>query len=83
MIDKPGEMVELEGKAITIADKQKFYSELIYMTQTRGYKEGWAAWKFKEKFGVFPRSLQKVPTTPSLTTLSWLKSRAIAYSKRK
>jgi superfamily II DNA or RNA helicase len=83
VIDKPGELVELEGKMISIVEKQKFYSELIYMVQQRGYKEGWAAWKYKEKFGVFPRNLEKHPVAPSMATLSWLKSRAIAYSKRK
>lgn len=83
VVDKPGEMVELEGSAVTKEDKQSFYSELLFMVETRGYKEGWAAWKYKEKFGVFPRGLQKVSKVPSLKTLGWLKSRAIAYSKRK
>ena len=81
VIDKPGEMIELEGKAVTKDDKQLFYSELLFMVETRGYKDGWAAWKYKEKFGVFPRGLEKVAKTPSLKTLGWLKSRAIAYSK--
>ena len=83
VVDKPGEMVELEGKSVTLADKQDFYSQLIFMVQNRGYKEGFAAWKYKEKFGVFPRNMQKVPKMPSMETLNWLKSRAIAFSKAK
>lgn len=83
VVDTPGEMVELEGKSVTMVDKQKFYSELLFMVQTRGYKEGWAAHKYKEKFGVFPRNIQKVAVMPSIATLNWLKSRAIAFSKRK
>jgi len=82
VIDQPGEMVELEGKSVAKADKQAFYSELLYLVKNRGYKEGWAAWKYKEKFGVFPRLLEKIETMPSMQTLKWLKSRAIAYSKR-
>jgi hypothetical protein len=82
VIDQPGEMVELEGKTVAKADKQAFYSELLYLVKNRGYKEGWAAWKYKEKFGVFPRLLEKIETMPSMQTLNWLKSRAIAYSKR-
>jgi ribosomal protein L32 len=81
VIDQPGELVELEGKSVTKMDKQEFYSELLFMSDARGYKEGWAAWKFKEKFGVFPRSLEKVQRPVSLKTLNWLKSKAIAYSK--
>jgi superfamily II DNA or RNA helicase len=81
VLDQPGELVELEGKSVTKMDKQEFYSELLFMSDARGYKEGWAAWKFKEKFGVFPRMLEKVQRPVSLKTLNWLKSRAIAYSK--
>ena len=83
MLDQPGELVELEGKSVTKIDKQTFYSELLFMSKSRGYKEGWAAWKFKEKFGVFPRMLEKVEKMPSMKTLNWLKSKAIAYSKVK
>jgi hypothetical protein len=81
VLDQPGELVELEGKSVTKMDKQEFYSELLFMSDARGYKEGWAAWKYKEKFGVFPRSLEKVQRPVSKKTLNWLKSRAIAYSK--
>lgn len=51
------------------------------MVKNRGYKEGWAAWKYKEKFGVFPRALEKTERIPSLQTLNWLKSKAIAFAK--
>ena len=83
IIEKVGELVELEGKTVGKADKQTFYSELLYMVKNRGYKEGWAAWKYKEKFGVFPRALEKTERIPSMQTLNWLKSKAIAFAKRK
>jgi superfamily II DNA or RNA helicase len=83
IIEKVGELVELEGKTVSKVDKQTFYSELLYMVKNRGYKEGWAAWKYKEKFGVFPRALKKTERIPSLQTLNWLKSKAIAFAKRK
>lgn len=81
IIEKVGELVELEGKTVSKVDKQTFYSELLYMVKNRGYKEGWAAWKYKEKFGVFPRALEKTERIPSLQTLNWLKSKAIAFAK--
>jgi DNA repair protein RadD len=83
IIEKVGELVELEGKTVSKVDKQTFYSELLYMVKNRGYKEGWAAWKYKEKFGVFPRALEKTERIPSMQTLKWLKSKAIAFAKRK
>jgi superfamily II DNA or RNA helicase len=82
IVEKVGELVELEGKTVSKVDKQTFYSELLYMVKNRGYKEGWAAWKYKEKFGVFPRALEKTERIPSLQTLNWLKSKAIAFAKR-
>jgi hypothetical protein len=75
-----GVMTELSGNAKR-EDKQKFYSELIYVAQSRGYKPGWSAVKYREKFGVYPRGLVEVPSQPSLTTLGWIKSRQIAWAK--
>jgi hypothetical protein len=51
--------------------------------QQRGYKLGWAAQKFKEKFGAFPpwswNGAQPVQPSPSVS--SWVRSRNIAYAK--
>lgn len=78
-----GEMFELNttNGSNPIIDRQKFYSELLYYGQMRGYKEGWSAHKYKEKFGAFPRGLKKVASPVSPTTSSWIRSRMIAYSK--
>lgn len=46
------------------SDEQAFYSGLIDFAQRRGFKEGWASNKFKERFGVWPDRLDKVPMTP-------------------
>jgi hypothetical protein len=47
----------------------------------RGYKEGWAAHKYKEKFGVFPRGLTTGIKPTTNKTASWIKSRNIAWAK--
>jgi hypothetical protein len=47
----------------------------------RGYKDGWAAFKYKEKFGAFPRGLSDDTKTPSFNTLNWIKSKNIAWAK--
>ena len=79
-----GELLELQAtNAKLVIDNKQFYSELLYYAKVKKYKEGWAAQKYKEKFGVFPRSIPKeiAPTSPQ--TVKWIKSRMIAYSKAK
>ena len=49
----------------------------------KGFKEGWASHKYKEKFGVYPRGLSQVAKPPTTDTLNWIKSRAIAFAKAK
>jgi superfamily II DNA or RNA helicase len=84
IITVAGEMRELdERNRQIIIDSQKFYGEVLFYAKQKGYKEGWAAYKYKEKFNAFPPrswgSSQAIPTSPE--TLNWIKSRLIAYSK--
>lgn len=62
-------------------EKQHVYAQLRRIAIDRGYKEGWAAHKFRERFGVWPRGLLDIelPPTPALT--NWVRSRQIAYAK--
>ena len=69
-------------------DKQLFYSELIGYIRERNatgkdIKIGWAAYKFKEKFGEWPNNLHKTAQPPTVATRNWIKSRFIRQSKRK
>jgi len=85
ILSLPGELEELEAtnKKLQIANDQ-FYAELIYYGRMKGYQDGWAKHKYKEKFKVFPRGLKGVdPKPPSAETVKWVKSRMIAYSKGK
>jgi superfamily II DNA or RNA helicase len=79
-----GEMFELAAtNRQLMIDNKQFYSELLYYSKLKNYKDGWASHKYKEKYGVFPRSIPKEiqPTSPA--TLKWIKSRMIAYTKSK
>jgi hypothetical protein len=77
-----GEMHELtDGKRTDKKDQQRFYSELIMHAHDRNYKIGWAAYKFKEKFGTSPRGLQEIAAPISQKTASWIKHRNIAWAK--
>ena len=78
----PGELEELANANKKLhSSNQDFYSQLIFYGRSRGFKEGWAAYKYKERFGVFPRGLRESPQQPSMETMNWIKHRAIAYSK--
>lgn len=66
-----------------LGEQQQFYSEVLYFAKMRGYRDGWAAYKYKEKYGGFPRGLLQTPVAPTQKTLNWIRSRNIAYSKSK
>jgi superfamily II DNA or RNA helicase len=75
-----GEMQELKtGK--NKVDRQGFFSELLFYANERGYNPNWAAHKFKDKFGAWPRGLSEVPVNYSEETSRWIKSRNIAWAK--
>ena len=80
VITQAGKLEELNTGS-PLVDRQKFYSELLYYARMRGYKDGWVAHKYKEKFSVFPRGLSQQVEQPSPQTLSWIRSRAIAWAK--
>jgi DNA repair protein RadD len=65
----------------TIEEKHDFHCQLRAIAVERGYKSGWAANKYKEKFGAWPESTDDAPRPASDGVLRWVKSRAIAFAK--
>jgi superfamily II DNA or RNA helicase len=82
-----GQLVEITGKAgkkkpaPTHDEKQIFYSMALWMADERGYSEGWAAHKYRERFGVWPRNLTRDRVPADAAFLGWEKSRRIAWAK--
>ncbi|MDR5727525.1 MAG: DEAD/DEAH box helicase [Terriglobia bacterium] len=91
-----GELVEVKGgkapkksekapkkseRVYTMAEKQEFYSGLLYIAQQRGKAEGVAAHRYRDKFGAFPRGLQKVPSPPSFEVSQFDKHCRIKWAK--
>jgi len=77
-----GELHELsDANKSSTQVNQQFYSELLYYCRMRGYKDGWAAHKYKEKFGVFPRGLSTSTSPITQKTINWIRSRQIAWAK--
>jgi DNA repair protein RadD len=87
VIFQEGELALLRnGQANSAYDphlRMGWHAMLVYIAQTKGYKPGWAAHKYKEKFGTWPASRHIEPKEPSPEVLSWVRSRNIAYAKAK
>jgi len=64
-------------------ERQAFHRQLMGYARLRQYKPGWAAHKFKEKFGAFPPFAwnSAEPVQPSGAVASWIRSRQIAYAR--
>ena len=81
-----GEVIELHGGDRAKAskeDKQQWYSGLLGYAESHGYKNGWAYHKYHEKWGVYPGGLRQVAQAPAPEVMSWIKSRNIAFAKRR
>jgi superfamily II DNA or RNA helicase len=86
-VHRDGNLIELRSRNSVVGptpeERTNFYQQLRAIAQIRGYKDGWTAHKYKDRFGEFPpwdyRQLQ--PRTPSDATFRWVKSRQIAFAK--
>lgn len=78
-----GELLELDMAARKASREQKqlWYSSLLSIAQHRGYREGWAANQYRQKFKVWPRGLADVCADPDPEVLSYVRSRMIAFAK--
>jgi DNA repair protein RadD len=87
----PGQMHELElgkraNREMSWEAKQVFMAGLRTYANDRGYKPGWAANQYRERFGVWPNDprVNEVPAGPvTLETANWIKSQLIRYAKSK
>jgi DNA repair protein RadD len=66
-----------------VFDPAEWHAMLTHIAGQRGYKPGWIAHKFKEKFGFWPTRRYVPAIEPSPEVLSWVRSRNIAYAKRR
>jgi DNA repair protein RadD len=62
--------------------RQRWLGMFAHIAAERGYKPGWVAYKFKEKFGSFPPwGATPAPIPPTPEVKSWVRSRMIAFGK--
>jgi hypothetical protein len=68
---------QAEVEWLTEAEQAEFLGELRGFAKEMGYKPGWAAMKYRERFGEFPtREIEKAASESycSLRTRLWIKS---------
>jgi superfamily II DNA or RNA helicase len=83
-LETDGSMLQRIEKTRTysMAEKSEWYSSLLRYARLKGYSEGWAAHKYREKFTVWPRSLNVNPNRPMLPEVEkWLLHKQIKWSK--
>lgn len=68
----------------TTEDKERWYAELTAYAVLKGYRQGWAHYKFQEKFKVAPKGIERrCANSVSLEVRNWIKSRNIANAHRR
>ncbi|MCK0171471.1 DEAD/DEAH box helicase [Aliiroseovarius sp. S1123] len=80
-----GDLVEVAHRLCPAEreDRQRFFGMCLWLSKERDYSDGWASHKFREKFGDWPRGLDRTPIKPDQAFLNWEKSRRIARAKAK
>lgn len=72
------------NRETTPEQKGLFYAGLKYMAAEGGKSKGWAAHRYREKFGVWPNKYDEVdPQPPTEEVRNWVKRCNIAYARRK
>ena len=92
VLERDGELVELGSRLSSsvsdrhmqeCAKKDLWHGALVKIAKQKGYAKahGWAAHKFREKFGVWPTLNYPPEREPTVEILNWVRSRQIAFAK--
>lgn len=84
-----GELLELDRRgnvrqfkpAKPAWEPESFYRQLLWICSEKGRKQGWAAHKYKEKFGKWPNRAWMAPAEPSPELRSWVRAADIRWAK--
>jgi superfamily II DNA or RNA helicase len=82
-LDRVARDRSVAAEALSAEHRASFHAQLAWIAEERGYKPGWAAYKYKERFGNWPLARHVEPQLPADTTRSWVRSRQIAWAKAK
>jgi DNA repair protein RadD len=88
--ERDGELVEF-GNMVTLPvgerhkpawiERDLWLGALVKIGRQKGYAPGWAAHKYREKFGHWPTLNYPPEREPTVEILNWVRSRQIAFAK--
>ena len=80
-----GQLVELTKHRAKVdkREKQRWYSGFLTVAHERGYRPGWAANQYRQKFGAWPRGLDLVPGPAGQDVRNYVTASLIRYAKRR
>lgn len=83
-----GDLVLVDGKPKQKKEhpelpRAEWYGGLLWIARERGYSEGWAAHRYKAKFGNWPNGLPKAAMQPKPEVVRFEKYLRIRYAKAK
>lgn len=76
VIQSEGELKKVR-KGHSDSEKMEFLAGMIQYAKTKGYKDGYAIFQYKEKYGEFPRGQRPKPIEPNSDVVGWIKHQAI------
>lgn len=81
--DEKLKKLKRKGQDMAVSDKHRWFGELLGHARSKGFQDGWASHKYKEKFGVFPhKKVGIVPIRPSEEILGFIKHLQIKNARR-
>jgi len=84
--EEAGELKEIKraNREMTPQQKMEFYGGLKHYARQKGYSEGWASHKYREKTGVWPNHYKDAPIIPpNADVLGFIQHCNIKYAKGK
>lgn len=78
-----GKQKKVKEREYTMQEKQLWYSGFLWIAREGGKSDGLAAHRYRDKFGVWPDKLAKVPRPPSFEVEKYDQHCRIAFFKSK
>lgn len=78
-----GELREIGSAADSALVRQRFYAELLWVSRVKGYRDGFAAQCYRNRYGTWPNKMHPEPIEASNATLKYVQTRMIAFWQAK
>lgn len=77
-----GELQAIKPKKVSMVEKRRWYGMLLGYAKQKGYKSGWAAHKYRERYSVWPNKMKDVmPIKPDQECKNYIKHLNIKRAK--